>query len=36
VPCKSIADNAGKEGIIVVGKLLEEKNEEIGYDAAND
>ena len=29
----TIAENAGEEGAIIVGKLLEETNEEIGYDA---
>ncbi|EGR31531.1 hypothetical protein IMG5_107510 [Ichthyophthirius multifiliis] len=36
IPCKTIAENAGKEGAIIVGKLLEQNDEAIGYDAAKD
>ncbi len=31
-----IAENSGKEGAIIVGKLLEQNDEEYGYDAAED
>ncbi len=34
VPCKSIAENAGVDGAVVVGKILELNNEEMGYDAS--
>lgn len=34
IPCKTIVENAGGEGSIVVGKILESTNENIGYDAA--
>jgi len=33
IPCKAIAENAGHEGAIVVGKLLEMNNEDMGFDA---
>eukprot|EP00825_Cyclidium_porcatum_P052367 TRINITY_DN98_c0_g1_i3.p1 TRINITY_DN98_c0_g1~~TRINITY_DN98_c0_g1_i3.p1 ORF type:complete len:569 (+),score=147.12 TRINITY_DN98_c0_g1_i3:196-1902(+) len=36
IPCKQIAENAGKEGSIILGKLLEQKDEDIGYDASED
>lgn len=36
IPCKQIAENAGKEGSIITGKLLEMNNEEMGYDAQED
>lgn len=35
IPCKAIAENAGHEGAIVIGKLLELNNEEMGFDAQN-
>ncbi len=35
-PLRQIAENAGVEGSIVVGKLLESKKHNIGYDAQND
>ncbi|GBG62517.1 hypothetical protein CBR_g30835 [Chara braunii] len=34
VPCFTIAQNAGVEGAVVVGKLLESNNPDIGYDAS--
>eukprot|EP01092_Planopodium_desertum_P012392 TRINITY_DN584_c0_g1_i3.p1 TRINITY_DN584_c0_g1~~TRINITY_DN584_c0_g1_i3.p1 ORF type:complete len:556 (-),score=213.88 TRINITY_DN584_c0_g1_i3:86-1753(-) len=34
VPCKAIADNAGSEGSVIVGKLLESKDPHWGYNAA--
>lgn len=34
MPAYIIASNAGVEGAVVVGKLLEQKNLDIGYDAA--
>lgn len=36
IPCKAIAENAGKEGAIIVGKLLEQNDHEFGYDASKD
>ena len=33
IPCKTISENAGIEGAIIVGKLLEETNENVGYNA---
>ncbi|KAL5990265.1 hypothetical protein ACLOJK_011162 [Asimina triloba] len=33
-PVHSIASNAGVEGAVVVGKLLEQENPDLGYDAA--
>jgi len=36
IPCKAIAENAGKEGAIIVGKLLENSDETLGYNAAID
>merc|ERR1719472_704252 len=33
VPCKTIASNAGAEGAVVVGKLLESTDTNLGYDA---
>lgn len=33
-PVYTIASNAGVEGSVVVGKLLEQDNLELGYDAA--
>eukprot|EP00742_Colponemidia_sp_Colp-10_P001536 GILJ01001647.1.p1 GENE.GILJ01001647.1~~GILJ01001647.1.p1 ORF type:complete len:591 (-),score=150.34 GILJ01001647.1:310-2082(-) len=35
-PAMTIAENAGVEGAVVVGKLLESTNEQFGYNAAND
>ena len=29
-------ENAGGEGAVVVGKLLQQSNEELGYDASKD
>merc|ERR1719393_864322 len=33
VPCKTITNNAGAEGAVVVGKLLESTDTNFGYDA---
>jgi chaperonin GroEL len=33
IPCRTIVENAGGEGSIVVGKILEFKDENMGYDA---
>lgn len=33
-PVHTIAANAGVEGAVVVGKLLEQDNPDLGYDAA--
>ena len=35
-PVRQIAENAGKEGSVIVGKLLEQKDKNYGYDAQND
>jgi chaperonin GroEL len=35
VPCKTIAANAGAEGAVVVGKLLESTDPNYGFDAQN-
>ena len=35
VPCKTIANNAGAEGAVVVGKLLEQTDTTYGFDAQN-
>jgi chaperonin GroEL len=35
-PIRQIVENAGKEGSIIVGKLLEQKDSNFGYDAQND
>lgn len=35
-PIRQIAENAGKEGSIIVGKLLEQKENTFGYDAQSD
>jgi chaperonin GroEL len=35
-PLRQIADNAGVEGSIVVGKILENKSETFGFDAQNE
>lgn len=35
-PIRQIVENAGKEGSIIVGKLLEQKDCNFGYDAQND
>ena len=34
-PCRQIAINAGADGSIVIGKLLEQKDMNFGYDAQN-
>ena len=36
IPARLIAENAGTDGSIVVGKLLDQKNTNFGYDAQND
>jgi chaperonin GroEL len=36
IPTRLIAENAGTDGSIVVGKLLDQKNTNYGYDAQND
>jgi chaperonin GroEL len=36
IPARLIAENAGTDGSIVVGKLLDQKNTNYGYDAQND
>lgn len=33
-PVHTIASNAGVEGAVIVGKLLEQDNTDLGYDAA--
>ncbi|MBL27189.1 MAG: molecular chaperone GroEL, partial [Rhodospirillaceae bacterium] len=35
-PVRQIAENAGKDGAVVAGKLLETKDTKQGYDAQND
>jgi chaperonin GroEL len=35
IPCKAIAENAGHEGAVVVGTLLKNENEDLGFDAQN-
>ena len=35
-PIRQIVENAGKEGSIIVGKLMEQKDTNFGYDAQND
>ena len=35
-PVRQIAENAGKEGSVIVGKLLEQKDKNYGYDAQSD
>jgi chaperonin GroEL len=35
MPVRQIAENAGMDGSIVVGKLIEQKNASQGYDAQN-
>jgi chaperonin GroEL len=35
-PIRQIAENAGVEGSIVVGKILESKDETFGFDAQNE
>ena len=35
-PLRQIAENAGVEGAVVVGKLLESKNDKLGFDAQNE
>lgn len=34
MPVHTIASNAGVEGSVIVGKLLEQENPDFGYDAA--
>lgn len=34
MPIYTIASNAGVEGAVVVGKLLEQDDSDLGYDAA--
>lgn len=34
MPIYTIASNAGVEGAVVAGKLLEQDNSDLGYDAA--
>lgn len=34
MPIYTIASNAGIEGAVVIGKLLEQDNSDLGYDAA--
>lgn len=34
IPAKTIAENAGEEGAVIVGKILEMNNEEMGFNAA--
>lgn len=36
IPCRQIASNAGSDGSIVVGKLMDANNATHGYDAQND
>ncbi len=33
VPCRTIVDNAGDDGVVIVGKLLESKDTNYGYNA---
>ena len=33
-PVQTIASNAGVEGAVIAGKLLEQENTDLGYDAA--
>ena len=35
-PIRQISENAGVEGSIVVGKIMESKTETFGFDAANE
>ncbi|MGH6663521.1 MAG: TCP-1/cpn60 chaperonin family protein, partial [Pseudolabrys sp.] len=35
-PVRQIAENAGVEGSIVVGKIMDEKSETYGFDAQNE
>ena len=35
-PCRQIASNAGADGSVVVGKLMEQKSNTFGYNAATD
>ncbi len=35
-PLRQIAENAGVEGAVVVGKLLDSKNDKLGFDAQNE
>jgi len=36
IPCRTIAENAGKEGATIVNKILENTDERMGYDAYKD
>lgn len=36
VPMKTIASNAGVEGAVIIGKVEEQEEHTIGYDAATD
>jgi chaperonin GroEL len=35
VPCSAIAKNAGFEGAVIVGKILEMEDRKMGFDAQN-
>lgn len=35
-PCRQIADNAGKDGSVIVGKILDQKDFNFGYNAQTD
>ena len=35
-PIRTISNNAGVDGPVIVGKLIEEKSATVGYDAQND
>ena len=35
-PIRQIAENSGVEGLIVVGKIMDEKSETFGFDAQNE
>lgn len=35
-PCRQIAENAGKDGAVIAGKILESKDFNFGYDAQTD
>jgi chaperonin GroEL len=35
-PCRQIAENAGVEGSIVVGKIMDEKSETFGFNAQDE
>jgi len=36
VPLRQIAENAGQDGAVVAGKILDANDENLGYDAQND